>query len=116
MATRTITQLVDDLTGEQIEEGAGETLTFSFQGKSYKIDLNTQNADEFRSAMQRYIKVAEQTGTVGTSSRSSRTASSSKSDKGYLQSVRNWAAAKGIEVSSRGRIKQDILDQYDAEH
>lgn len=116
MATKTVVQLVDDLTGEQIEDGDGETITFAFQGKSYKIDLSIPNADDFRKTMQKYIKSGEQTGTTGTTSRSSRTSTSHRNDKGYLQSVRNWAATKGIQVSSRGRIAQPVLDQYEAEH
>lgn len=112
---KTVVQLVDDLTGEQIEDGKGETIQFSFQNRSYKIDLTTESADEFRKTMQKYIKAGEQTGTVGTSGRSRRTSTSSRNDKGYLQSIRNWAATRGIQVSARGRIAQTVIDQYEAD-
>ncbi|MBB1195856.1 histone-like nucleoid-structuring protein Lsr2 [Curtobacterium flaccumfaciens] len=44
MAQRVITQLIDDLTGDTIEAGAGRTVAFEFDGSSFEIDLTDQNA------------------------------------------------------------------------
>ena len=35
MAQRTAIELVDDLTGEAIPDGEGQTVAFTFQGVSY---------------------------------------------------------------------------------
>jgi hypothetical protein len=44
MAQRVITQLVDDIDGKEIAEGAGETVSFALDGVSYEIDLSSKNA------------------------------------------------------------------------
>jgi hypothetical protein len=36
--------------------------------------------------------------------------------KDELAEIRAWAKKNGHEVSERGRIKQDVLDAYDAAH
>lgn len=51
MAQRITTTLIDDLDGGE----ATKTLTFSFDGKSYQIDLNDKNAEEFKKALEPYI-------------------------------------------------------------
>jgi hypothetical protein len=33
-----------------------------------------------------------------------------------LQEIRAWAQAQGKQVSPRGRIKKEIMDEYDAAH
>jgi Lsr2 len=104
--------LVDDIDGT---EGT-ETLTYTFDGQEYEIDLSDANAKKFRAAVGPYIEksreVHRQPLTPVTATR--RRSTGSRRDD--LQEVRAWAAANGIEVSPRGRIKQEVLDRYDAEH
>jgi hypothetical protein len=38
-----------------------------------------------------------------------------RGDRDQNRAIREWAQAKGIDVSDRGRIKQDIVDRYHAE-
>lgn len=47
-----IVTLVDDLDGSE----ASETIEFSFDGKTYEIDLNTKNAGTFRAALAPYVE------------------------------------------------------------
>jgi hypothetical protein len=36
-------------------------------------------------------------------------------DRDQNRAIREWAQSKGIQVSDRGRIKQEIVDRYNAE-
>lgn len=115
MAQKYIVQLVDDLTNEPIEDGAGETVTFSLDGASYAIDLTTAHADEFRSAFSSYVSAARKAD-AATSTRSRSAARSASTPKTDLKDVRDWASKNGFEVSSRGRIPSTVQEAYAAAH
>jgi len=110
MAKRTRVVMIDDLTGEEVEEG-GQTLTFSVSGVNYSIDLSADNAKKFQAALQPYIDVAERVG-----GRRSRSGSNSASEPGAVDpgAVRAWAARNGVKISTRGRIPAGLLAQYKA--
>jgi hypothetical protein len=114
MAQKITTHLVDDLTGDTIEDGTGRTVSFGFDGANYEIDLSDANAEQLREALSNYIAAARRT-----NSRTGRAPSSSAPKRGNaveLAKIREWAAANGHEVSSRGRISQAVRDAYDAAH
>ncbi|WP_074466384.1 histone-like nucleoid-structuring protein Lsr2 [Arthrobacter sp. SW1] len=50
-------RLVDDLTGESIPDGAGESLQLTHGGSAYEIDLSSANAAEFHDLLGRYASV-----------------------------------------------------------
>lgn len=56
MAQRTITTLVDDLDGTDLERGSGETIRFGVDGRAYEIDLSDDNAAALREALQPYTE------------------------------------------------------------
>lgn len=109
MAQTTIT--TDDIDGS----ANAETIEFSFDGRSYTIDLAKKNRTALEKALKPYIDVASpkpRRRTRGTSAPRGRAqASSPKTD---LAAVRAWATEQGIAVSSRGRIAGDVLDAYNA--
>jgi hypothetical protein len=114
MAQKITTHLVDDLTGETIEAGNGRTVTFSFDGNHYEIDLTDDNADALRETFSDYVAAARKV-----SGRQGRSGSSSVAKRGNsdeLAKIREWANANGHEVSSRGRISQAVRDAYEAAH
>jgi hypothetical protein len=114
MAQKVTTHLVDDLTGDTIEDGTGRTVTFGFDGAHYEIDLTDDNADALREAFSDYVAAARKV-----NGRSGRTTASSAPKRGNseeLAKIREWAKANGHEVSSRGRISQAVRDAYDAAH
>lgn len=114
MAQKYIVQLIDDLTNEPIEEGAGETVAFSLDGVSFAIDLSSEHADEFRSALSQYVNAARKADSVAASkSHSSRSSATPKAD---LKDVRDWASKNGFEVSRRGRIPANVQEAYAAAH
>jgi len=117
MAQKVTTHLVDDLTGDTIEDGKGHTVTFGFDGAYYEIDLTDDNADALREAFSDYIAAARKV--TGRSGRAGRTSAGSPPKRGNseeLAKIREWANANGHEVSSRGRISQAVRDAYDAAH
>ena len=70
MASRTITTLTDDIDGGD----ADETVTFSFKGTQYEIDLSKKNVDKMVKALQPYTSAPRRSG--GRRSGAGRTTSS----------------------------------------
>ncbi|HET9871598.1 MAG TPA: Lsr2 family protein [Propionibacteriaceae bacterium] len=110
MATRTQVVLIDDLDGREIVEG-GQTVTFSYKGVDYSIDLGEKNAKKLDDALARFIAHAERVG--GRRSRVSKTAVDDTDDP---QAIRAWARENGYQVSDRGRVSAELKAAYDAAH
>jgi len=108
MAQRVITQLVSDLSGDDIASGKGETVEFSFRGTSYSIDLSDKEASAFDKAIAIYVEHATKTG-------GRRKSASAGSKSAYnAKDVRTWAKSQKIDVPERGRIPGDVLERYRA--
>jgi len=105
MATKTIVSFHDDLT----DEPADTTVNFGLDGRDYEIDLTDANAEELREALGRYVEAGRKVG-----GKRRRRQSSSPSADVDPKAVRAWAAAKGYEVSNRGRIPAAVLEAYRA--
>ncbi|MFC3297876.1 histone-like nucleoid-structuring protein Lsr2 [Clavibacter michiganensis] len=113
MARRVITTLVDDINGEPIEEGKGETVPFALDGVNYEIDLNDENAAKLRTALEEYTEKGRRVGRAATGKSAPRRSSSS-APKEDLSAAREWLRANGHEVSERGRIAASLLEEYRA--
>lgn len=114
MAQRTQVILVDDLTGDVLPDGQGQTVSFGLDGANYEIDLNKDNADTLRGDLKRYVDAARKVGrATATKPRTARGTSSSGVD---LAAVRTWARENGHEVSERGRVAASVLEAYEAAH
>ncbi len=113
MAQEVITKLIDDLDGTE----ATETVLFALDGETYEIDLNDKNAAALRKALDRYSAVAR-SGSAGRGGPVRRTRGKSTRARGDVDPrlVRAWANENGIEISTRGRIPTEVLDQYKAAH
>lgn len=111
MATRQISQVIDDLDGTTLDEGEGKQITFSIEGRSYEIDLSAKNADKFYAALAPYVDVAR---SVGSPSRSGSPRRSREASTLDLNAIREWARANGHTVSDRGRIAASIVEAYKA--
>jgi hypothetical protein len=105
MAVRTV--LVDDMDGGD----ADVTISFVINGESYSMDLSQKNADVFYQAIAPWM-------TIATKSRNDRESTVKDYLAGVEQraAIRKWAAKKGLEVSQRGRIPQEITDEYNRTH
>jgi len=111
MAQRTVTILVDDIDGSE----ATQTVTFGLDRTTYAIDLNDVHAEDLREVLAPFVSVARKLSGPGSRGRSTTSARGQRSNAEIdPKAVRAWARANGVAVSSRGRIKADVLDQYRA--
>jgi hypothetical protein len=105
MASKTTITLEDDLEGGPAEE----TVRFRLGAAEYEIDLNTTNADRFRSLMTPFADHARKLGR-GQTGRSARPVS----DRQHSAQVRAWAREHGVTINERGRIPATVIEQYEA--
>lgn len=110
MAQRVRIQLVDDLTGESLDDGNGRSVEFSIDQKRYQIDLSNENVARLELALQPFVDAARKVGRGSTVSASRRTASRAAENA----EIREWAKSQGIHVGDRGRISEEIRDAYAA--
>ena len=114
MAQRIV--LIDDLDGSE----ASTTLTYAIDGQDYEIDLSEENAEKFRTTLAPFIeksRSAERRPSLhAAAGRRTRRRGGGASGRDDLPLIRAWAESQGLGVSSRGRIKKEIIDQYDEEH
>jgi hypothetical protein len=113
MAQRTRIELVDDLDGTVLDQGDGETVTFSLSGSTYEIDLSRSNADALRSVLQPYITAGRRTG-GGRGGRGSGTGASNRGlrPQGRPKVGRVKRRRTSLRVAG---FPADILERYKAE-
>ena len=111
MAQRVV--LIDDLD----ESEATETITYTINGQDYEIDLLEENAQRFYDTLGTFIeksrRVERQAAPTARRNGRRRGGGSGRDD---VPQIRAWAEANGHEVSTRGRIKKEVIDAYDEEH
>jgi hypothetical protein len=108
VARKTTIVLEDDLSGDVLEQGRGETIAFALDGQSYEIDLSEENSAQLRADLSRYVDAGRKTSAAASSS-----AGAGRKDTG---DIRAWARENGHEVSGRGRIPSSVVEAYDAAH
>lgn len=114
MAQKTIVQLIDDLDGTT----ADENIAFAVDGVEYTIDLNTNNAQALRAALERYVENAQRVGGRRKSGSAYAGGVRQKpgTDRAQNQAIRDWARSVGMELADRGRISQAVVEQFNAAH
>jgi len=111
VATKTIVRIIDDLDGDELGEGEGESVRFALDGVEYELDLSDANAGALRDVIGPYIEAGRRTGGRRRTGGHTRQVATDVDTR----AVRIWAKSRGIEVSSRGRIPQHIVERYRAE-
>ncbi len=111
MAQRVQTLIVSDLSGEELG-GGGDTVTFTYRGVDYEIDVSPDESAEFDQAMAKYI----QHGRRVSGRRQTRAGKTLGQGKEELDAIRSWARENGHQVSARGRISKKVRDAYTAAH
>ena len=109
VAQKTIVKMYDDLDGSEIDAD-GKTISFSFDGTSYEIDLSAGNVAKMREDLGPYIEKARKVTHRG------RGAAKAEPAPVDTRAVRAWAEEQGLEVSARGRLSSDLIEQYRAAH
>jgi hypothetical protein len=105
MATKVLTLLQDDVDGSD----ASQTVSFALDGATYEIDLSDKNASALRDSLSPWIAPARRLRGRGRPAVLGKTKTFDQVDN---RSVRAWATANKIEISNRGRIAADVIDQY----
>ena len=119
MAQRVV--LVDDIDGS---EGEVDSVDFSYQGTSYRIDLSGANQQKLADALAVFIAHAQRVtsrGQLTTRTQvpalpTSVSATGSGLNRDQLQAIRQWAQAEGYDVAPKGRIKADVIEAFDRAH
>ncbi|MDT0308938.1 Lsr2 family protein [Streptomyces sp. DSM 44917] len=112
MAQKVQVLLLDDLSGGE----ADETVTFALDGKTYEIDLNSENAEKLRTALEPYVKAGRRAGGARAARGRARTAAPAAGSAGGTQDtakIRAWAKENGYEVNDRGRVPANIREAYE---
>lgn len=99
---------MDDLTGELLPDGQGQTISFALDGTSYEIDLTKDNAVALRKSLKRYVVAGREVG------RARGVAAPKRRNREDTGAIRAWARQNGLQVSERGRVPSAILQAYDA--
>lgn len=112
MASKTLVELIDDITGE----AADESVSFGLDGIEYTIDLSARNATELRERLETFVENAQRTKKA---SKGARVVSEKR--KGGLgreqnQAIREWARANGEKVNERGRIPAELVTRFQEAH
>ncbi|WP_375498246.1 Lsr2 family protein [uncultured Jatrophihabitans sp.] len=103
----TTTEFIDDIDGGS----AAGTVSFSFEGTNYEIDLSKKNKTALEKALKPYVEHARRARAPRR-----RASSGAASRRQNLPAIRAWARDNGFEVSDRGRISQEISDAFAAAH
>ncbi|WP_280483877.1 histone-like nucleoid-structuring protein Lsr2 [Nocardia farcinica] len=106
MARKVVVQMVDDYDGQSPAE---ETVNFALDGIAYEIDLSVLNASSLRGIFEQWTPYARK---VGRTRRARGSQAKPATDRDQTAAIRDWARKKGIEVSSRGRIAAEVIEQY----
>jgi hypothetical protein len=113
VAQRIRTFLIDDLSGEELENG--ETIQFAWKHTTYEVDLSDENAEAFQRTIAPWIAISRRIGgRVPKAHALQPDRGPAVIDSAQRASIREWANEQGFTVSKRGRISQDILDAYQA--
>ncbi|MEN4472857.1 Lsr2 family protein [Mycolicibacterium cosmeticum] len=113
MAERIVRQLIDDLDGTEIPDGAGERVVFSLRGTEYQIDLSKANVAKLEKAFRPYVEAGSKVRGHG-SRRTKSVRAAGPSGREQLAAIRDWARSNGYEVSDRGRIKAEVVEAFEA--
>jgi hypothetical protein len=82
---------------------------FALDGREYEIDLSEKNAKALRKTFEPWASSARRTRGGGRPRTTTRMETSVDT-----AAVRAWAASNGIEISARGRLPKDVVEQYRA--
>jgi len=113
MAQKYVVQVIDDLDGTELDPSDVQEVRFGLDGRSYVIDLSTNNATGLRDALAPYADAARRDQAAGRAVSSAKPTGGGRKD---LDQVRQWANANGHTVSNRGRVPNSVLEAYDNSH
>lgn len=112
MAQKVFVEMVDDLDGAPGEDVT--TVGFALDGRSYEIDLNSDNAEKLRRSLAEFIAAARRLRASGSPAKRPARANGDPDTRDRAQAIREWAREAGHEVSGRGRVPAAVVEAYEA--
>ncbi|WP_309106054.1 Lsr2 family protein [Arthrobacter sp.] len=106
MATKIVTEFVDDLDGTT----ADRTVSFMIDGAHYEIDLSAMNAAALRELLTPYMTAGRK---VTGRNRRENAVRQARRVPSNASSIREWAERNGYAANSRGRLPAEILDAHE---
>lgn len=106
MAKKTVEKFYSDLSGDEIDTPA-PTVSFTFDGVGYQVDLTESERQAFADAVAPYIAVGRRA-----AGRATRTSSSGGGSGVDAKAVRAWAQEQGLDVPARGRVPSSLIEAY----
>ncbi|MGC4934446.1 histone-like nucleoid-structuring protein Lsr2 [Gordonia sp. DT30] len=122
MAKRQVVSFIDDLDGRELDIDDAHTISWSWSGVDYQLDVSAANLDKIENGRVPVAKLLEVSARVGgrrqstapkVSATSSSSDSSTNSARPSTKVIREWAQEAGYEVPQRGRLPKEILEAYD---
>lgn len=107
----------DDDAAPDVSAPCTHTVTFGLDGQNYALDLSDQSAAELRETLGRYIAAGRR---VGRPTRTSnitqppRSGRPVRADEYDPAAIRQWARARGHQISDRGPIPATVRQAYTA--
>lgn len=101
--------VIDDFDGKPLPEDT-TPVRLTHDGKTYELYLSDANRKKLVDTLDKFTKNAQPV----TAPRRGRTKSRSSSSSTDFAAIREWAKENGHEVSSRGRIRSDVVEAYHA--
>jgi hypothetical protein len=99
-----VTQVVDDIDGKVLREH--ETVTYAVDGINYEFDASPKHARQFRNDLEMYVQASRRV--AGAPTRTKRPTETSADRR----LIREWAAANGYDLATRGRIPAEVREAY----
>lgn len=100
----------DDINGGP----AHHTREFTYEGKTYRLDLGNLTVGNFDRAMARIAKIMAPYVEAGTEVTAQKAVQKTAGVVSEAAKVRAWAREQGIEVGTRGRLRPEVFEAYRA--
>ncbi|MGH9105988.1 MAG: histone-like nucleoid-structuring protein Lsr2 [Acidimicrobiales bacterium] len=119
-----ITQVVVTCDLEDGDVSASDSVSFTYGGKTYTLDLCNQHLDEVKATLDGFASAGHSTGRAtrgrrrnAPSGRASKGSRPPSAPRGESQAeIREWARAQGYAVGDRGRIPGEVRSAYESAH
>ena len=90
-------------------------MAFGLDGHGFEIDLSEKNAKALCKTLQPWVTSARRVSGRSPNTRNAQNAAPRRVETGVdTAAVRAWASSNGIDVSARGRLPKDVVEQYRA--
>lgn len=114
MVQKVLVLRVSDLSGTELGEDEGRTVTFAIGSDVYEMDLTDDEAGAFFDVLQPYTAAA--TKVAGRGARKPGGRASARRDQSQTKAIKAWADEQGLGYPKRGRLPADLVSRYEAAH